>query len=106
MFQMPMSSPMMTTMFGDFAAEAGATPAADVVDTVAVVAAVACASSRFLPTPSEQQGGLSAPWLLAAVSPATCRVVGVAPSARDEGLKSLVAATKPSMVPSPTQANA
>ena len=50
MFQMPMSSPMMTTMFGFFADEVGAAVAV-------VVTAAACASSTSLAVPSEQQGG-------------------------------------------------
>ena len=98
MLNQPMSSPMMKTMFGFFPDEVGAALAA-------AVAAPAWASSTFLATPSEQQEGFSAPWPVAPVSAAACRAAGVATSARDEGVKSLVAATKPSIAPSPTHAS-
>jgi hypothetical protein len=54
MFHMPMSSPMMTRMFGFFADEVG-------VAVAVVVTAAACARRTFLAAPSERQGGWSTP---------------------------------------------
>src|SRR3954451_11567558 len=99
MFQMPTSSPMMTTMFGFFPDEVDPTLAS-------AVPAPACARSTSLAPPLEQQEGGSTPWPVEPVPAPACRDAGVAPSARDEGLKSRLAAMKPSIVPSPTQANA
>src|SRR5438045_2486249 len=99
MLNQPTSSPMMTTMFGFFPDEVGAALAL-------AVSAPACASRTFLAPRSEQQVGLSTPWPVAPVPSPACRVAGVAPSTRDAGLKSLVAARKPSIVPSPTHASA
>ena len=101
MFQMPTSSPMMTTMFGFFAAGAGAVAVA-----VAVETALARASSESLPIPFEQQEGSSAPWQIGPASFSTGEVVDGVTLARDEGRKSLLAATRPIMRPSPTQAGA
>src|SRR6266478_4549796 len=98
MLNQPRSSPMMKTMFGFFADDVDAALAV-------VVTAPACASSTFLAIPSEQQEGLSAPWSVTPVPAAAGRAAGVAVSARDKGLKSFVAATKPSIAPNPTHAS-
>jgi hypothetical protein len=89
---------MMKTMFGFFPDDVEAVLAR-------VVSAPAWASNTFLADPSEQQERLSTARLVAPAPAPFCRAAGVAPSARDAGLKSLAAATKPSTVPSPTQAN-
>src|SRR3954453_4422957 len=99
MLNQPTSSPMMKTMFGFFPDELGAALAL-------AVSAPACASLTFLATPPGWRDGSSTPWPVAPVPAPACRVAGVGPSARDEGLKPFVAAMKPSIVPSPTQANA
>src|SRR3954470_22091523 len=90
---------MMKTMFGFFGAEAGAT-----LTVVVAVTAPACASKRFLAAPSEQQAVSVVRSPVAPASAAACRVTGVVPSARDERLMSLVAATEASIAPSPTNA--
>src|SRR3954471_351635 len=100
MLNQPMSSPMMKTMFGFFPDDGGRFLA-----LAGVVSATACASNRFLATPSEQQEGSSAPWRAAPHSAAAGRVAGVATPARVKGVNSLVAATKPSIAPSPTHAS-
>src|SRR3954467_3330617 len=99
MFHIPISSPMMTTMFGRFAATDGRA-------VVAAGIASARASSRLLSDPSEQQGGGAGGRPGAPVAAGSSRVAEVVTSALDEGLRSLLAATKPSSVPSPTQARA
>src|SRR4051812_49377881 len=100
MLNQPMSSPMMNTMFGFFAAEAGSALGADVV-----VTAPAWARSRPFPTPSVQQL-VSAPPAATVPTLATgCRDAdGDSPACKD-GLMFLVAATKPSNAPSPANAS-
>ena len=92
---------MMKTMFGFFAADAGAASA-----SAAVMPTSAWASSKSLANPSEQHKGFLPSWSFALAFPSACRVAGVDASALDEGLRSLLAATKPSIVPSPTHASA
>src|SRR5215213_484206 len=98
MLNQPMSSPMMKTMLGFFPDDE------TFLALAAGVCAPACASNTFLATPSEQQGALPAPWPAAPISPAACRVAGVATPAHVKGVSSLVAARKPSIAPSPTHA--
>ena len=98
MFQMPTSSPMMTTMFGFFPDDVDAAP-------VVVASTPARASNTFLATPSEQAAGRLACVSVVGASSTTCRVGGVAPSARAGGATPLVAARKPSTAPSPTHAS-
>ena len=98
MLNQPMSSPMMKTMLGFFAGEA-------CVAVAVVGSASARASSVFLAIPSEQDersSGAGPVWLFGAAIP---RAALEASSARDQELKSLVAAMKPSIVPSPTHAS-
>src|SRR3954469_20137487 len=98
MLNQPTSSPMMKTTFGFFPDEDGAALAP-------VVSAPACASNPSLTTPSEQQKGSSTPRSVTPVSATTSRAAGVATPARDGGVRSLVAATKPSIAPRPTHAS-
>src|SRR5262249_13170698 len=98
MLNQPTSSPIMKTMFGFFPDEVDAALAA-------VVSPPPRASNTVLVTPSEQPEGRSTPRSVAPVSAADGRTAGVAAPARDEGARSLVAATTPSNAPSPTHAS-
>ena len=99
MFQMPMSSPMMTTMFGFFADEVGAAGGRG-RDRSGL-------RQQHVPgRPLRTAGGLIDALAGRSGLRRGLPCAGVGPSARDEGLKSLVAARKPSIVPSPTHASA
>ena len=99
MLNQPTSSPMMKTMFGAFPGAFGA-------DLAPAASPPAWARSTVRGGPSGQQPGVPMPRPGAPAAAPACRGAGVAPSARAAGRVSLVAARKPSIVPSPTQANA
>src|SRR4051794_9610498 len=99
MFQVPMSSPKMTRMFGLL-------PAAGDEALARTAAGSARASNTFLAASFGQKRDLSAPRPASPVPAPSCRDGGIAPWARDAGPESLLAATRPRTVPTPTQANA